>query len=452
MKNISDIHNIKCFTVILFLTISIYLLFNYSNKFTELLININTNNNISYEQFVSGPEIEGKTGNIEESDASCNNPNDAGYVGMNYQVCCPKDVPGFNCMCQVSKIKKCASIYDKCFNSKKGKFKEIRKQKEDNIKKLELEIEKLKSKGYVGKEIMHKEAILQSMKDSLEEEPEVPPGLRKTCQTAFKKCASKFKLNTKSKNNNFNITTMKKIDNTGTKICEVEGVNEDSIDKCLNYCSNIEGCKGGILNKMARSCSLYDKSLKDKEPGAASGDGSYIPFMLKEGFTNSNDNKPRNATQLLDIIDKKNSNYKTCKNSIINDIEQLRERYTFKKLEDDLPKLPDFKNQICRMKNVPITKCETQCLSNDECHYFTMTDNTNNIDNKDNIKFKTSTTKKKKSNRNTEMDSRYNKNNKTCNLYSGYPLYDGDKLILSKVKKNGDYYLKITRESLDIEL
>lgn len=450
MTNLSDIHNIKKLTIILFLTISIFLLFNYSNKFTELLININniTNSN-STDNFISGPEIEGKTGNVEQSDGSCQKPDDAGYVGMNYNVCCPKDIPRSNCMCQVNKIKECADIYDKCFNSKVNKFKEIRKKKEDNIKRLELEIQELKKKPkdpiHGFKKIKIKESILKSMKDSLEEEPDVPPGLKKTCQIEFKKCASKFKLNTKSKNNNFQITSMKKNDNTGTRICEVESITKDSIDKCLNYCSNIDGCKGGILNKMARTCSLYDKPLIDKEPGAASGDGSYIPFMLKENFTSLNNNTSRKAKQLLDIIDKKNSNYKTCKNSIIKDMEQLRERYTFKKIDDDLPKLPDFKNQICRMKNVSLSKCETQCLSNDECQYFTVTDNINTS------RFNT-LPNKNNSNKNVNISSRYKKNNTTCNLYSGYPLYDGDKVSLSKVNKNGDYYLKITRESLDINL
>ena len=443
--NKSSGNNISKCTLLLFIVIIVFILFIYSNNNNYKLLEPFTYT----EPFVSARDIEGQTGNVVQTDGSCAKSNDAEYVAFNYEVCCSPE--STNCMCHVSAIKKCASTFNTCFDGKVKHFEKIRKDKEDTIRKLEDNITNLKTQKQSitsMQQIKSKEKLLDTLKTSLNDEPKTPPGLMQTCQSEFKKCASTYKL-ANLPNPKYELTTMKKTDSGATAICELSNVSTDTIHKCINYCDSIAECKGGILNRISRSCTLYDKPLIEAEPGSASGDGAYLPFIpistsnnntninIKEAF-NSNSNSPRTAKQLLETIDNKHKNHNTCKNTVISDINQLKDIYTFQKLDDELPKIPDFENQICRMYNVPYSKCELECLTNESCQYFTITNDDNNNDNNSNTI-------------NNQLKSTpYNIQNTTCNLYSGFPLYDGDKLKLAKVNKHGNYYLKITRDINDV--
>lgn len=452
--------NILNLLIICFITFVLYVLYQNTNKFETLLESYTKTN--TNDSFVNIAKLESQTGNIETSDGTCNKPNDPKYVAENYLVCCPENNPSNTCMCFTDKMVECRKGFDKCFADTVNKYKDIRKQKEQNIIDMEKQIsileEKIKQRKVpyfqikvLEKQINQRKSIVQTLKTSLEEEPKVPAGIKKQCQQHFKKCVKPLKL--KSETNNYLLPRMKKRDQSSAKICEVPELSDNNIDKCKQYCNNMSNCKAGIYNKMSRSCELYDKNLIDKEPGAESGDIGYIPFV-KESFVsnsksnlniNSNNNKKntsRNKTkQLLNELDTKYKSSSTCKDTVNNDLEQLKETYIFQDIDKSLKVNTDLKTQLCRMDNVSLSKCKTQCLQNDMCQYIYYGNGNDSLSNNNN----------KPNNKQKELkNSKYFRPNNTCKLYSGYPLFEGDKVKLSKNKDaNGTYYLKITRESIE---
>lgn len=436
--------NIVNLLIILFIVFILFILYHNSNCFTNLLV--------SNELFINPADIESKTGNIESSSGSCEKPNNPKYVAANYLVCCSNNKSASSCMCSTNKMINCRKEFDKCFVDTVNTYKEIRKQKEQNIIDMEKQIISLESQikdrkvpyfqiKTLEKDIKKRKDIVQSLKLSLEEEPEVPAGIKKQCQNKFIECASNINLD--AKNIKYLLPNMKKKDTSSNKICEILGLKDNNIDKCKNYCNNINNCKSGIYNKMARICELYDKTLIDKEQGAEAGDFNYIPF-IKEQFTNNKKNNSSNkekldsrnkARKLLNDLDNKYKSSSNCKDTVNNDLKQLNETYIFQEVDNTLNPETDLKTQLCKMNNISLSKCKSQCLMNDMCQYIYY--GNKNINNSS-------------SNINIEENSKYFNPSTTCKLFKGFPLFEGDKVKLSKNKDaNGIYYLKITRESVE---
>jgi len=433
-----------------------------------------------YELFINPGQIESDTGNIEITDGSCLNISNPEYVAKNNSVCCNDQSK--ECICKLDTFKLCSNEYDKCFNKKSKSFKEERKRKEDNITKLKDEITTLENElqdkntnrrnilltSKINDQISSKKEILTILQESIEEEPVIPPGIRKQCQNEFGKCA---KDNVKVNNSNYNtdkfkLQPMKMSDDSGNKICSIHIKNINELPKCINYCNEINNCKGGIYDTTSKYCDLFDKDLVDKSLGAKNGDINYQAFtrinnnnegftnlkselnnegftnlkseLNNEGFTNlkselnnkenknkenknkENKNKEK-INNILTKIDKKKNGYKTCKSTYNNNLSQLQTNYEFKKLETAIPIQPGFNSEICRKHNLPFIKCKNECLLNDKCDYLLYSSSNDNLN-----------------------KSKYYKPNNKCVLYSGVPSIEGETIKLSKTSDNSDYsyYIK----------
>lgn len=444
----------KYFRNLLILIFIILVIICYYNihKYDITHKNIDLNLNSNKEGFMTPGEVESATGNIEKTDGTCNKPNNPEYVAKNYSVCCNEQTD--NCICKFNSLQKCATDYDECFTKKSENFEKERERKINNLEKLkedvqELEKEKEKTKSPlllkpILDKIKSKKEIIKITQEEIEEEPAIPPGLKQQCQTEFGKCV---KNNVSSISNNkynekqFKIVPMK-TNKDGEKICSIKLKNEKEIAKCINYCDSISNCKGGIYNKTTGICELFDKQLVDKDPGYKNGDGGYIAFIRnnsnnsnnKEGFVNnSNNEKKVMVNNKLKEIEKKSKGSKSCKSTYNDNLEQLQERHTFKKLNLPSDIEPSYDSEICKLSdnNITLSRCKNSCLLNDKCDYL-LFGNNSYVDNSNN-------------NLNSNLNNnKYIKPNNTCKLYSGVPDLKGETISLSKIEsgKGYNYYIK----------
>lgn len=416
-----EINNIL---ILIFITITIILLW----KYTEF-----TNYNI--EKFMSPGKAESISGNMEQDDEYCKEPLNPKYVGKYSKTCCEDTTPG--CMCKLDAYKECKQTYDKCFEEKGKKFKEIKEKKELNLKNLRQNIDEMKTKNansqskVILKQIEDKEKIANIMQEELDIEPDIPPGIKQQCQDDFGKCATsniKFNKNNKKYNEDkFKILPMKRRASGSEKICELSLKDETEIAYCINLCDEMKDCQSGIYNKNNGACELYNKPLIDKQEGTRNSDKFNINFTSdsgKEGYKNINNSRSKDIENILDKVERKKKGYKTCKGTFNDNIKQLRETHKFTKLKLKTEIEPKYGSEVCRRHNISYDKCTDECLLNDECDYLMYG---SPIDSS--------------GLNNTQYYSGGNK----CVLYSGVPSLEGDSISLSKVDSGDGYSFYIKR-------
>lgn len=375
------------------------------------------------EKFVNINKLESDIGNLEITDASCEQPYNPLYIGKNYSICCNKLSEG--CICKFNSMNKCKLDYDTCFDNKVKSYKNERNKKLKIISNLKNDIIKLKNTLQNNKnlnliksiqnKIKDKETILNVLQENIEIKQVIPPGVKQQCQNIFGKCVKdnttkldKYKYNT----DKYELVNMKQ--GINNNICSITLNNIDELPLCINYCNNLNNCNGGVYNKLSGICDLYNE-LIDVDPGMSNGDINFQAFIKKDITTKTNNH---NNKKIL----KKNINNPLC-NEVYdkNQLQYLHNTYKFNKLKLNNKIIPDINNKICNINNTSFTKCKDACLMNEKCDYL-MYGNDNNLSELKNTK--------------------YELNNNNCILYNGIPNLDSEVISLSKVNDKYNYYIK----------
>ena len=205
-----------------------------------------------------------ETRSIEQDSGQCRDPKNPVDVCMNYNPCCELSGTGdSNCLCSNQIIKDCRQVYKDCLAEK-----------------------------YLSRQSM--DFISAEKKDI-------------ACKKIQTNCCNVVtKLgNTKSVNRGFEPVTMHKPEFSASKICEIQGDEDQVLNNCKYSCKMNAKCESIVYNKITGFCELYDKPLVEKEPAYRNEtDANTLQFQKrgaglpggKEGFGNPGANQTLHKT------------------------------------------------------------------------------------------------------------------------------------------------------------